>query len=188
MPVEEKIDIDIFKVVFRAIAESDNLEIMANHLTQLLVAALEIKGCTLFALNQENEELEVLASFGLSMKYLNKGPLLTGKSIGATLRGQPIVIRDVNKTDQLQYPDDAKNEGIGAIVSVPILFYDKVIGELRLYHHEAWDISDKDIDSLLVLAENIGLAMTYTRLLNAFKAIKYTVQEVQPIGVEAAED
>ena len=86
MPVEEKIDIDIFKVVFRAIAESDNLEIMANHLTQLLVAALEIKGCTLFALNQENEELEVLASFGLSMKYLNKGPLLTGKSIGATLR------------------------------------------------------------------------------------------------------
>jgi hypothetical protein len=94
----------------------------------------------------------------------------------------------VNKTDQLQYPDDAKNEGIGAIVSVPILFYNKVIGELRLYHHEAWDISDKDIDSLLVLAENIGLAMTYTRLLNAFKAIKYTVQEVQPIGVEAAED
>ena len=68
MVVEEKIDIDIFKVVFRAIAKSDNLEIMANHLTQLLVAALEIKGCTLFALNSETEELEVLASFGLSMK------------------------------------------------------------------------------------------------------------------------
>jgi signal transduction protein with GAF and PtsI domain len=188
MPVEEKIDIDIFKVVFRAIAESDNLEIMANHLTQLLVAALEIKGCTLFALNQEYEELEVLASFGLSMKYLNKGPLLTVKSIGATLRGKPIVIRDVNKTDQLQYPDDAKKEGIGAIVSVPILFYNKVIGALRLYHNEAWEISDKDIDSLLVLAENIGLAMTYTRLLNAFKTIKYTVQEVQPVGVETAEE
>jgi signal transduction protein with GAF and PtsI domain len=188
MPVEEKIDIDIFKVVFRAIAESDNLEIMANHLTQLLVAALEIKGCTLFALNQENEELEVLASFGLSMKYLNKGPLLTSKSIGATLRGQPIVIRDVNKTDQLQYPDDAKKEGIGAMVSVPILFYNKVIGALRLYHHETWEISDKDIDSLLVLAENIGLAMTYTRLLNAFKTIKYTVHQVQPVGVETAED
>jgi signal transduction protein with GAF and PtsI domain len=188
MPVEEKIDIDIFKVVFRAIAESDNLEIMASHLTQLLVAALGIKGCTLFALNQENEELEVLASFGLSMKYLNKGPLLTGKSIGATLRGQATVIRDVNITDQLQYPDDAKKEGIGAIVSVPILFYNKVIGELRLYHHDAWDISDKDVDSLLVLAENIGLAMTYTRLRNAFKTIKYTVLEVQPVGVETAED
>ena len=43
MPAEEKIDIDLFKTVFKAMAQSDNLEIMANHLTQLLVAALEIK-------------------------------------------------------------------------------------------------------------------------------------------------
>ena len=42
MPVKEKIDIDLFKVVFRAMAQSDDLEIMTNHLTQLLVAALEI--------------------------------------------------------------------------------------------------------------------------------------------------
>jgi signal transduction protein with GAF and PtsI domain len=174
MSVEEKIDIDIFKVVFRAIAESDNLEIMTNHLTQLLVAALDIKGCTLFALNQESEELEVLASFGLSMKYLHKGPLLT----------KPIVIRDVNKTDLLQYPDDAKNEGVGAIISVPIIFNSNAIGALRLYHHDAWEISDKDIDSLLVLAENIGLAMTYTRLLNAIQTIRYTVDDIQSIGRE----
>ena len=185
MSVEEKIDIDIFKVVFRAIAESDNLEIMANHLTQLLVAALEIKGTTLFALNSDSQELEVLASFGLSMKYLNKGPLLTGKSIGATLGKKPIVIRDVNKTDLLQYPDDAKNEGICAIISVPIIFNTNVIGALRLYHHEVWKISEKDIDSLLVLAENIGLAMTYTRLLNALQTIRYTVDEIPSIGLEA---
>lgn len=184
MSVEEKIDIDIFKVVFRAIAESDSLEIMTNHLTQLLVAALDIKGCTLFALNQESEELEVLASFGLSMKYLHKGPLLTGKSIGATLKKKPIVIRDVNKTDLLQYPDDAKNEGIGAIISIPIIFNSNAIGALRLYHHDAWEISEKDIDSLLVLAENIGLAMTYTRLLNAIQTIRYTVDDMQSIGPE----
>jgi signal transduction protein with GAF and PtsI domain len=184
MPVEEKINIDIYKVVFRAIAESDNLEIMANHLTQLLVAALEIKGCTLFALNPETQELEILASFGLSMKYLNKGPLLTGKSIGAILKREPIVISDVKISDRLQYPDDAKYEGIGAIISVPIIFNNKVIGALRLYHHNTWEISDKDIDSLLVLAENIGLAMTYTRLLNALKTIRYTVEDIQPIGGE----
>jgi len=181
MSVEEKIDIDIFKVVFRAIAESDNLEIMANHLTQLLVAALEIKGCTLFALNQNSKELEALASFGLSMKYLHKGPLLTGKSIGATLEKKPIVIQDVNKTDLLQYPDNAKNEGIGAIISVPIIFNSNAIGALRLYHHDTWEISEKDIDSLMVLAESIGLAMTYTRLLNAVQNIRYTVNDIESV-------
>ena len=182
MPVEEIIDIDLFKVVFRAMAQSDDLEIMTNHLTQLLVAALKIKGCTIFAVNPETEELEVLASSGLSMKYLNKGPLFTGKSIGATLKGEPVIIRDVNKTNRLQYPDDAKNEGIGAIISVPITFKNKVIGALRLYHREAWEISEKDIDSLLILAQNIGLAMTYTRILNALQTIRSTVVDMLPIG------
>jgi GAF domain-containing protein len=181
MSTEEKIDIELFKVVFRAMAQSDNLEIMANHLTQLLVAALEIKGCTIFALNPELDELEVLASFGMSMGYLQKGPILSDKSIADTFRGKPVVIPDVNNTDRLQYPQNAKGEGIGAIVSVPITFFGKVIGALRLYHSQVWDISDRDVDSLLVLAENIGLAMTYTRVLKALKTIRYTVDDIHSI-------
>jgi GAF domain-containing protein len=181
MSAEEKIDIDIFKVVFRAMAHSDNLEIMANHLTQLLVAALEIKGCSIFALDPELDELEVLASFGMSTGYLQKGPLLSEKSIADMFRGKPVVIPDVNNTDRLQYPQNAKKEGIGAIVSVPINFYGKVIGALRLYHSKVWDISDRDVDSLLVLAENIGLAMTYTRVLKALKTIRYTVNDIHSI-------
>lgn len=181
MSAEEKIDIDLFKLVFRAMAQSDNLEIMANHLTQLLVAALEIKGCTIFALDPELDELEVLASFGMSTGYLQKGPILSEKSIADTFRGKPIVIPDTNQTDRLQYPQNAKAEGIGAIVSVPIKFYGKVIGALRLYHSKVWDISGRDVDSLLVLAENIGLAMTYTRVLKALKTIRYTVNDIHSI-------
>ena len=181
MSAEEKIDIDLFKVVFRAIAQSDNLEIMANHLTQLLVAALEIKGCTIFALNVELDELEVLASFGLSMDYVEKGPVSSDKSMADTFGGKPFVIRDIKNTDKLQYPQDAAKEGIGAIVSVPINFSEKVIGALRLYHHEVWDVSDRDLDSLSVLSENIGLAMTYTRVLKALKTIRYTVDDIHGI-------
>lgn len=92
--------------------------------------------------DHQTEELEILASSGLSMKYLNKGPLLTGKSIRATLKREPVIIRDVKKTDRLQYPDDAENEGIGAIISVPIIFNHNAVGALRLYHHQAWDISE----------------------------------------------
>jgi len=187
MRAEEKIDIDLFKVVFRAIAQSDNLEIMANHLTQLLVAALEIKGCTIFALNPELDELEVLASFGMSMSYLQKGPILSDKSIADTFKGKPIVIPDANNTDRLQYPQDAKQEGIGAIVSVPIDFNGKVIGAVRLYHNKVWDISDRDVDSLLVLSENIGLAMTYTRVLTALKTIRYTVDDIHSVWLPGEE-
>jgi hypothetical protein len=37
------------------------------------------------------------------------------------------------------------------------------------------------VDSLLVLSENIGLAMTYTRILKAIKAIRYTVDDIHDV-------
>jgi len=184
----EKIDIDLFKVVFRAMAQSDNLEVMANHLAQLLIAALEIKGCTIFALDLDSEELEILASFGLSVGYIHKGPLLSDRSIADTFNGNPVVIRDVNDSDFLQYPEDAKNEGIGAIVSVPIHFYGKIIGALRLYHHQPWDISEKDVHSLMVLSEGIGLGMSYTRILKALKTVRYAIDDINGAWMKEPEE
>ena len=73
----------------------------------------------------------------------------------------------MTREDRLQYPEAARKEGIGAILSIPIIFLGDVIGVLRLYHHKTWDVSGTDVDSLLVLGEIIGLAMRYTSLLNA---------------------
>ena len=39
-------------------------------------------------------------------------------------------------------------------------------------------IFHQDLDSLLLLAENIGLAMMYTRLLNVVQTIQDTVMEI----------
>ena len=181
MAVEDKISIDIYKVVTRAIAESDNLANMANQLTRLLVGALGIKGCTIFVLNPETEELETLSSFGLSINYINKGPILVSKSIDHQSRLEPMVIQDVATSNRLQYPEDAQKEGIKAILSLPITLYGKFIGALRLYHYEEWEISQRDIDSLMILAEHIGLAMMYTRLLNAVQSVKETVKGIHPI-------
>ena len=184
MVAQDRINMDIYKVVTRAIAASDNLEDMATQLTQLLVGALGIKGSTIFVLNPATEELEALASFGLSINYMNKGPILVKKSIDHQLRGEPVVIRDVTKTDRLQYPEDAQKEGISAIVSLPIRLHGKLIGVLRLYHYEQWDVSERDLDSLMILSENIGLALMYTRLLQALKSIIETVNEVHPIWLD----
>jgi GAF domain-containing protein len=184
MVAEDRINMDIYKVVTRAIAASENLEDMATQLTQLLVGALGIKGSTIFVLNPATEELEALASFGLSISYMNKGPVLVKKSLDHQLIGEAIVIRDVTKTDRLQYPEDAQKEGVNAIVSLPIRLHGKLIGVLRLYHYEQWDVSERDLDSLMILSENIGLALMYTRLLQALKSIKETVDEVHPIWLD----
>jgi len=181
MQKEDKIAISTISVVNEAINKSENLETMCTHLTQLLVAAIEIKGCTIFILNPETQELENFASFGLSMSYLNKGPVQTGKSIAATIQGSPVIIQDVNQTDKLQYLEHAKEEGIGAIVSMPIRFRGSVIGVLRLYHHTAWDLSERDITFLQLMSDHVGLAMTYTRLSNALQTVKEAVANIHSL-------
>lgn len=184
----DKMDINTFKIVNRAITESDNLEVMCAHLTQLLVGALGIKGCAIFARNPDLEELEIMASFGLSVNYLNKGPVSFNRSMGGATRGEPIVISDVSSSERLQYPEYAREEGIRAIVSLPAKFKGKVIGALRLYHSEAWAVSDQDLDSLQLLADNIALAMMYTRLQKALQTVKKTVNAVHSIWLASAQD
>ncbi|MBL7203433.1 MAG: GAF domain-containing protein [Desulfobacteraceae bacterium] len=167
MATESKINIDLFKAVTKSIAHSEDLDMMSNHLTQLLTSALDIKGCAIFVVNSITEEMEILASFGLSAKYLTKGLLSMPKSVKDTFRGSPVIIPDVSKHKGLQYPEEAEKEGISAIVSIPVVFTKEVIGVLRLYHYKEWDLSDQDMDSLMALADNIGLAMTFIRYHNA---------------------
>jgi transcriptional regulator with GAF, ATPase, and Fis domain len=181
MNTEDKIGLSIVTIVHKALSESDSLEIMCTHLTQLLVAAIGIKGCAIFILNPESQELEIFTSFGLSASYVNKGPVLTTKSIADSIKGIPIIVRDINQSDKLQYPENAKAEGIGAIVSLPIKFKSSVVGTLRLYHSESWDLSEKDIELLQCLSDCIGLAMTCTRLLNALQIVREAVTDIHGV-------
>jgi hypothetical protein len=52
-----------------------------------------------------------------------------------------------------------------------------------LYHYEAWDISPRDLDSLLLLAEIIGLALMYTKLNIALYTIKGVISDLH-LGLE----
>jgi len=76
------------------------------------------------------EELELLAPFGLSTNYLSKGPLKADKSERWTLRGEPVIIPDISRSDRLQYPEAAVQEGVAATVSTPILFLQEGIGQV----------------------------------------------------------
>ncbi len=178
MEDKHRINLDVFKVVCKAVSQSHSLDTMLGQLTQLLVGALQIKGCTIFALNQNTNELEILASFGLSPSYLSKGPILADRGLCALLEGKPIIVRDVSADDRLQYPEEAKKEGIGAIVSICIPFSGRTIGGLRLYHHSPWDISDQDLDYLLILAEHLGLAMMFEVAVGALRNVNESISRL----------
>ncbi len=181
MAAKGKVTFDLLKAANRIIKKPESMETLGVHLTQLLVGSLGIKGSSLFVLNPETKEMEILASFGLSPEYLNKGPLFFKKSLRGSRKGNPFVIQNARRSTQLQYPQEAKKEGIGAIVHLPITFSEKVIGALRLYHSRAWAISEKDLNALGLLTDTLALAMIYNRLLSAFLTIRDAVGDVHTV-------
>ena len=62
-------------------------------LTTDLAKALEVKGASIRLLDPTGENMELVASYGLSDNYLKKGPVSARKSIAQALKAhKPVII------------------------------------------------------------------------------------------------
>ena len=103
-------------------------------MTTDLAKALGVKGASIRLLDETEETLELVASCGLSEKYLQKGPVSAQKSIAQALNERkPVIILNAATDKRVQYRNMNQEEGIVTILSVPIKTKEKVIGVLRLY-------------------------------------------------------
>ena len=181
MTEQIRVNLEIYKLLVQTISEAHDLEVMATRLTQIMVGALGIKGAALYILNPDREELELLASAGLSISYVNKGPILVDKSIKIESNRKPVIINDTQSSNKLQYPDKAKEEGVRAIVSHPIVMRGKIIGSLRLYHSQPWELSQEELAFVETLSQNLGVALMYFRVANAILNVKETVNDIHSV-------
>jgi signal transduction protein with GAF and PtsI domain len=122
------------------------------------------KACALFLINRKADELKVAASYGLSDEYINKGPLSVKRSISKSLEEGPVAIYDVADDPRIQYPEEAKREGIASILSVPIVSGGAVMGVLRVYTAEPWEFTLDDVDFVQALAQITGMALRKSKL------------------------
>lgn len=135
--------------------------------------ALEVKGCALFLIDRKSDELQVAASFGLSQDYLNKGPVSALRSIAQSLEEGPVAIYDVADDPRIQYPEEAKSEGIASILSVPVVAHGKVIGALRVYTSEQWEFTLEDVNFVQGVAQIVGMAIDAARM---YKGLKDSIE------------
>jgi signal transduction protein with GAF and PtsI domain len=181
MQNEQKLDFEKYKLIVDTVFDATDPTILGSQLTHLLVTLLGIKGATIFVVNPVAEELEILATEGLSIEYVNKGPILVDQSIKLSSNLRPVIIADTEDSDQLQYPEKAKKEGVRAIVSIPINLREKIIGALRIYHSEPWEITDQELSYLELMTRHIGMALRYFRLASVIQGTKDIMKEIHPI-------
>jgi signal transduction protein with GAF and PtsI domain len=154
--------------VTRAISHSHDPEEVVLLTVTGIRDALGVKGCTLFLINHKTKLLEVAASIGLSDAYLNKGPVSAMDSIPQSLEG-PVAISDVMDDPRVQYPEQARKEGLASILSVPVEASGHVLGSLRVYTAKRWDFTLNDVNFVQAMACMAGLAIVMARQYKGMK-------------------
>ncbi len=156
--------------VTEAISMSKDPEDVVVTTVEAVKTALKAKGAALFLVNRKNHELELASANGLSRDYLAKGPLSALKSIAASLETGPVAIYDVGDDPRIQYPKEAKKEGIASILSVPVAIHGQVIGSLRVYTAEPWEFTLDDVNLVQAVAQMAGMALDMARLAKGYKS------------------
>lgn len=169
----------IFLRLAANISESLDVKTILQALTQDLVSELHIKGSSVRLLDEEKNTLELVASYGLSEKYLNKGPVAADKNIAETLKGQTIFIKDVARDPGIQYRKEKEEEGIASMLYVPVKSKDKIIGVLNVYSSRIREFKEEEITLVKALAYQGGLAINnaclYLNVQNDIKDLKENI-------------
>lgn len=138
-------------------------------IVESVAKALEAKGCSVMLLTPDRKLLLHTAAYGLSDRYVRKGPVSTDKSIAEALEGRPVAVMDATEDTRVQYRDQAKQEGIASILSVPIMLREEVIGVMRVYTAKRRDFTNADI-YFVGAAANLGaIALENARLYDSAK-------------------
>ncbi len=115
------------------INSSLDIKKILNNLTVDISQALGMKGAAIRLLDKQSGDLKLVASYGLSDEFLNKGPVSATQSATQALQGETLLIKDATKDKRIQYKKEMKKEGIVSMIVTPIKSRDEIIGVLRLY-------------------------------------------------------
>lgn len=156
----------ISSLAFEMASSREHSEIL-NLIVQAVSDGLGVKASSLRLLDRFGERLTVSAAYGLSDEYLQKGPVDLEKSLldyDVVTRRRPVIVRDATADERFHYRDEAEHEGIRAVLCVPLIIRDRVIGVLRAYDRMARDFAPDEIDFLSSLSNLVAVAIENVRL------------------------
>src|SRR4030042_3773516 len=128
-----------------------------------------VKGVAIRLLDERTNQLELVSACGLSDTYMKKGPVDADKSLARAFRGEPHAVLDVASGPSVQYPEDAKKEGIVSMLSFPLKGREKIIGTLRLFTRERREFTQEEMDFVAALASQSAISIENARFYDALK-------------------
>jgi signal transduction protein with GAF and PtsI domain len=177
---ERRISIGDFKTICRAIATYEDLNLLFEHLVEVISQAFDVKGCSLLIFDEREKQLIRVSSFGISEEYLNKGPVFMDDRESAFVKCEPVFVEDMQNDPRIQYPEAAAKEGIVSSLSFPMICRKKVVGLTRLYHSDYWALHEEDLDLLCVMHRLLAFVIENNGLKNFLEQVKMEMVKLPP--------
>jgi signal transduction histidine kinase len=178
--------------VSRTINSTLNLDDALNVITREACKLMAARMCALMMLDESGEWLDLRASYGAGEAYLNKPRLSAEESlIGIVVRRKkPIQMENVQLSTRYQNVEIARQEGLFALLSVPLIFAGQAIGVLSVYTGEPYSFSNDQVRILSALAELSAIAIEKARLYERVVDIEEQLRQnekLSALGLLAAE-
>lgn len=170
-----KRDLELLSSVAENLGSSLDIKVILHLMTSDLALAFNLLGVTIRLVDDRSRELRLVASYGLSENYLNKGPV-SAERIKTVLKNKAEVIDDVATYD-IDYREERKAEGIVTMVHLPIPVKGKVIGIMGLYSDKKRGLLDEDISLMSSIARQCGLAIQNASLYLQLEQDKKNLEE-----------
>lgn len=161
-----------------SLSGSLNLSRIMNLIIEKMAVLTKKNKCCLFLWDEYKKEFTVKAAKNLSEEFIKKAiARLEDKFVSlAAQRKRPVYSANVLlETDSPQLAKLIKKEGLGAVLSVPLISKKKIIGVITAFADLGYQFSEEEIHLLFNFANHAALCIENARL---YATIKEKVHEL----------
>ena len=164
---DKKDEIAVLYRISETISSTINLEELLNNILEIAVQVTKGEACHLFLLDEAREHLVLRAAWPLHPKTIGIVRLNLGEGIaGSAAKEKKVIAVNRNAMSDPRYkaftalPEDK----FQAILSVPIIAKNEVIGVINIRHRAIHRYSDREKKLVTVIGTQVGSAIEKARL------------------------
>ena len=146
------------------IAGDFKLHEVLDKLAESAVTVTKTQACSIRLLDEDQKELKMRSTFGLSDEYRNKGVVSRHDPvIKAAFQGDAVVIDNMQDDERIKYPQAAMDEGLVSQLTVSMIFRSHKIGVLRLYSPKSKHFDEDAVAIARLVATQCAVAISNAR-------------------------
>ncbi len=164
---EKKEEAAVLYRISEVISSITNLDELLGKILEVAAAITKSDACHLFLFDEAKEHLVLRAAKPLHPKTVGLVRLNIGEGIAGTAAKQKKIVainKDAMKDQRYKFFQGLPEDKFQAILAVPIIAKNEVIGVVNIRHRQAHRYSDRDKKLMEVIGTQVGSAIEKARL------------------------